>query len=142
MPLPDLSRPHLLFASGARWFAAPADGVGEVVPLPALTPVPGAPEHLLGVFAHRGEVLAVADLGFLAEGTRTPPVRAVVLRTPRGAVALTVTRVDGVQPVTGTLEPAGEHGARAHFYGPAKAGERAVTVLEPDGLFEFLSQRG
>ena len=44
-------------------YALPVGGVSEVARLGALTPVPGAPAAVLGVFSLRGEVVPVLDLG-------------------------------------------------------------------------------
>lgn len=132
--------PHLVFSCGTSWYAVPAERAEEVVTFPELTRVPGAPSHLLGVFAHRGEVVPVVDLAALvghpAEATR----RAVLLRMPKGSVALTATKVAGVSQVTGRLEPLGGAGVQVHLRGPAQANRNEVAVIEPEGLFEFLSQ--
>ena len=103
--------------------------------------MPGAPGHLLGVFAHRGEVIPVIDLGALMgskhEGAQK---RAVLIRVSRGGLALTATRVAGVSVLQGSFEPLGTTGIQAHLKGPAKAPAGDVAVIEPEGFFEFLSQ--
>ena len=135
------SRGHLVFACGESLYAVPADRAQEVVSLPVLTRVPGAPAHLLGVFAHRGEVIPVIDLGALLSGkTETTLRRAVLIRVSRGGLALTATRVAGVSVLQGNFEPLGTTGIQAHLRGPAKAPAGDVAVIEPEGLFEFLAQ--
>ncbi len=121
----------------------PAERAQEVVSLPALTRVPGAPPHLLGVFAHRGEVIPVIDLPMLT-GTKVDGVmkRAVLVRVPRGGLALTATRVAGVAVLTGPFDPLGTTGIEAHLKGPATAPSGQVAVIEPEGLFEFLARGG
>jgi purine-binding chemotaxis protein CheW len=141
MATPETRPPHLLFACGARWYAVPAPLAAEVVTFPPLTRVPGAPAHLLGVFNHRGEVVPVVDLGQLAAGSPQPSGRAVLVRVARGVMGLTATEVADVTPVTGSFEPQGTSGIHAHLLGPAEAAGRSVQVLEPEGLFDFLSQR-
>ena len=131
---------HLVFCSGQSWYAVPAERAAEVVSLPELTRVPGAPPHLLGVFAHRGEVIPVVDLGLLTGGKAEAAKRAVLLRLPRGCLALTASKVAGVSAVAGKLEPLGSAGVQMHLRGPAKAASNDVAVVEPEGLFEFLSQ--
>jgi purine-binding chemotaxis protein CheW len=103
--------------------------------------VPGAPAHLLGVFAHRGEVIPVIDIGLLvgAKG-ESATRRAVLVRVPRGSLALTAGRVAGVSALTGSLEPMGTTGIQAHLKGPAKASAGDVAVIEPEGMFELLSK--
>lgn len=136
------SASHLVFACGTSWFAVPSDRAAEVVTFPELTRVPGAPSHLLGVFAHRGEVIPVIDLAHLTGANAEATRRAVLLRLPRGVVALTASRVAGVSAVTGKLDALGTSGVHVHLKGPAQAavGGQEVAVIEPDGLFDFLAQ--
>ncbi len=135
------SRGHLVFACGESLYAVPADRAQEVVSLPALTRVPGAPSHLLGVFAHRGEVIPVIDLALLT-GTKVEGAmkRAVLVRVARGGLALTATRVAGVSVLTGPFDPLGTSGIQAHLKGPATAPAGQVAVIEPEGFFEFLAR--
>src|SRR5688500_11461025 len=90
---------HLLFACGPSWYAVPADAAAEVVLFPDLTRVPGAPSHLLGVFAHRGAVTPVIDLPRLTGSGHQDSRRGVLVRLARGSFALTATRVAGVAAV-------------------------------------------
>lgn len=131
---------HLVFSCGASWYAVPADRAAEVVSFPELTRVPGAPGHLLGVFAHRGEVIPVVDLAVLTGAKGEGVRRAVLLRLARGSIALTASRVAGVSTLAGTLEPLGSTGVQQHLRGPARTSSHEVAVIEPDGLFEFLCQ--
>jgi purine-binding chemotaxis protein CheW len=137
----DAQKGHLVFACGESLYAVPAERAAEVVSLPALTRVPGAPPHLLGVFAHRGEVIPVIDIGLLvgAKG-ESATRRAVLVRVPRGSLALTAGRVAGVSALTGSMEPMGTTGVQAHLKGPAKANAGDVAVIEPEGMFELLSK--
>jgi len=136
----DAPKGHLVFACGTSLYAVPSETAAEVVNLPALTRVPGSPPHLLGVFAHRGEVLPVIDLAQLT-GVKTEgaPKRAVVVRVAKGVMALTATRVNGVASLTGLFERLGETGVQAHLRGPATAPSGSVAVIDPEGLIEFLS---
>src|SRR3954469_6682553 len=114
------SRGHLVFACGESLYAVPADRAQEVVSLPVLTRVPGAPSHLLGVFAHRGEVIPVIDLGALTGVAHEGKLRrAVLVRVSRGGLALTATRVAGVSVLQGSFDPLGTNGIQAHLKGPA-----------------------
>ena len=143
MATPDATenRPsHLVFASGASWYAVPSERAAEVVSFPELTRVPGAPPHVLGVFAHRGEVIPVVDLAVLAGGKAEPTRRAVLLRIGKGSFALTASKVAGVSTISGKHEPLGASGARLHFRGPAQAGKNEVAVIDLEGLFDYLSQ--
>src|SRR5512140_868948 len=97
----ELRQSHLVFACGSSWYAVPAEAAAEVVGFPELTRVPGAPAHLLGVFAHRGEVIPVVDMAVLVGGTPEKTQRAVLLRLAKGSLALTANKVAGVATVTG-----------------------------------------
>src|SRR3954453_8847558 len=132
---------HLVFSSGQSWYAVPADKAAEVVTFPELTRVPGAPSHLLGVFAHRGEVIPVIDLAKLTGATADNTRRAVLLRLPRGVLALTASRGAGVSAGSGKLDSLGSSGVHAHLKGPAKSSNSGheVAVIEPEGLFDFLA---
>lgn len=132
-----------MFACGSSLYAVPADTASEVVNLPTLTRVPGAPAHLLGVFAHRGEVLPVVDLTRLT-GHPLEEVfkRAVLVRTPRGAVALTATRVLGVASLEGSFERLGDSGVHQHLRGPARSATGEVAIIDTQTFVEFLSSAG
>jgi purine-binding chemotaxis protein CheW len=131
---------HLVFACGSSWYAVPSDRAAEVVSFPELTRVPGAPAHLLGVFAHRGEVIPVVDLATLIGGTPEVSKRAVLLRLAKGSVALTSSKVAGVSLLTGSMDPLGQAGVHVHLRGPARAANNEVAVIDTDGFFDFLSQ--
>lgn len=130
-----------MFAVGSSLYAVPADTASEVVTVPSLTRVPGAPAHLLGVFAHRGEVLPVVDLTRLL-GTPLDGAfrRAVLLRTPKGAVALTATKVLGVSTLEGSFDRLGETGVQQHLRGPARAPAGEVAIIDTQTFVDFLSQ--
>jgi purine-binding chemotaxis protein CheW len=133
---------YLVFSYGSSWYAVPAECSAEVVSFPELTRVPGAPGHLLGVFAHRGEVIPVVDMGLLVTGETEPTRRAVLVRLTRGTLALTASRVAGVSHVSGRLEPLGTTGVHVHLRGPARSAQRDVAVIDLEGLFDHLSQGG
>lgn len=134
---------HLVFACGSSLYAVPADTASEVVNVPKLTRVPGAPGHLLGVFAHRGEVLPVVDLTRLTGQPLDDAFkRAVLVRTPRGAVALTATRVLGVATLEGQFERLGDSGVHQHLRGPARAPAGEVAVIDTQTFVDFLASAG
>ncbi len=139
----DAVKGHLVFACGESLYAVPAECAVEVVTVPALTQVPGAPSYLQGVFAHRGEVIAVVDVqGLLGRpaAQNAKYSRAVLVRVAKGSVALTATRVLGVTHVKDSGEALGTSGASAHFKGPSPSALGQVALVEPLGLFDFLSQ--
>jgi purine-binding chemotaxis protein CheW len=52
----------LCFRVAGEHYALPLSDMAEVLPLAAWTPVPGQPQHLLGVMNVRGEIRPVLDL--------------------------------------------------------------------------------
>jgi purine-binding chemotaxis protein CheW len=53
---------HLRVRSGEEQYALPVEEVREIAPLGRVSPVPGAPAEVLGVWNLRGDVMAVIDL--------------------------------------------------------------------------------
>ena len=78
-----------------------ASGFGEVVeilPMPAVTPVPGAQPWMLGVANIRGSLLPIVDLKQFLEGERTvlhEGQRVLIVRQPGGDVAVTIDELFG-----------------------------------------------
>jgi purine-binding chemotaxis protein CheW len=130
----------LVFACGEGWYAIPAGNAAEIVTFPALTPLPGARPHLLGVFAHRGEVIPVIDLGRLVGEPTAGAQRAVLVRMLRGAYGLATTRVSGVEEVEATAEPVGARGLASALREPVEVRGQMVTFVDVEGLFELLSE--
>lgn len=133
---------HFIFSCGPQSYAVRAEQAHEVVTFPALTRVPGAPMHVLGVFNHRGEVIPVIDLGSLGARHAESSQRAVILRAEGGPYALTVTKVVGVSRIEGEGSTLGDSGFLAHLRGPVKSESQYVLLLDVDGLFEFLRSAG
>jgi purine-binding chemotaxis protein CheW len=124
---------------GGERFAVEATLVHEVVRLPPVTPLPGAPPFLLGVCAHRGEVLPVVDLPRLmgrGEARITVRTRIAVVRFEGMVVALLTDQVEGLTRLRASLlEPA-----------PVGATARGAEFLagvssDPLGTFSLLDLR-
>lgn len=83
---------------GSRRLASGFDEVVEVLPMPQVTPVPGAQPWMLGVANVRGNLLPIVDLRQFLEGERTvlhEGQRMLVVRQPGGDVAVTVDELYG-----------------------------------------------
>ena len=83
---------------GAHRLASGFDEVVEILPMPALTHVPGALPWMLGVANVRGTLLPVVDLKQFLEGKRTvlhEGQRVLVVRQPGGDVAVTIDELYG-----------------------------------------------
>ncbi len=133
----------LVFACGDGLYALESSRAAEVVTPTSLTPLPGARPHVRGVFAHRGEVVPVIDLGALfgagPQADLTTP-RAVLLRTQRGPYAVLATRVFGVESHDVAPTPVGTGGLGAAVRPPIERDGEVLTVLDVEGLFELLAE--
>ena len=60
-----MSAMHVRVRTGGESYALAVAGVSEIATLGPITPVPGAPPAVLGVWNLRGDVIAAIDLGSL-----------------------------------------------------------------------------
>jgi len=130
---------------GSETYAVDLRRVDEILPVPAVTPLPKAPAFLEGVVRLRGEVLPVVDarkrLGVTpASGTlRTPSgkprhsERLVVCRIGSRRVGVLVDAVAQVRRVDrSTLKPAPL--ASAHVLGVTGDGTQVTMLLDVKAL--------
>jgi twitching motility protein PilI len=83
---------------GKRRLVSDFREVVEIVPMPPVTPVPGAHPWLLGVGNLRGNLFPVVDLRCFLEGERTTQQegqRVLIMRQAGGDVALTIDELFG-----------------------------------------------
>lgn len=106
---------------GLRRLASGFDEVVEILPLPPVTPVPGAQPWMLGVANVRGSLLPVVDLKQFLEGERTvvhDGQRMLVVRQSGGNVAVLIDELFGQRTFNDShrAEMAGENEGRyGHF---------------------------
>ena len=123
---------------GAHRLASAFDEVLEIVPMPPVTPVPGAQAWMLGVGNVRGSLLPIVDLKQFLEGERTvlhEGQRVLIVRQPGGDVAVTIDELfgqrsfhDDQQSEAGALA----EGRSAHFV------ERAYRLADQTwGVFSL-----
>ena len=62
----------VVFGVGDSRLACNIDRIGEILPCPQSTPVPGAKPWIIGLANVRGELLTVVDLSWYLSGIRTP----------------------------------------------------------------------
>jgi chemotaxis signal transduction protein len=143
--------PHVVFAVADTEYAFPLHAVREIGRPPAATPLPGAPEWLVGVANIRGGIVSMVDLRAFLDEPPGPAAgtdrRLLVVTAPGGdlTAGLLVDRVRGIQsiPPDQVRAPAAPIAARcaAYMTGVAGGSRRPVVVLEPDRLLlapEFL----
>ncbi len=125
--------PLLVFQSAGHGFALGLDHVRSVVAAVETTPLPGAPEGVLGFFDLRGDLVPV--LAIPAGGTASPRAigvddRFVVVDTGRRVVALVAESVQGVEAVV--VEPLsridGMADGQAPFAGVCRVAEGLVLI--------------
>ncbi|KLI99645.1 chemotaxis protein CheW [Luteimonas sp. FCS-9] len=83
---------------GRRLLASAFDEVVEILPMPPVTPVPGAQPWMLGVGNVRGALLPIVDLRQFLEGERSvlqDGQRVLLVRQPGGDVAVTIDELFG-----------------------------------------------
>jgi len=131
------------FRIGHKRLASGFDEVVEIMPMPQVTPVPGAQPWMLGVANIRGNLLPIVDLKQFLEGERTvlhEGQRVLVVRQPGGDVAVTIDELYGQRsfndeqqiPVDLLSESALAEGRYAHFV------DRAYRLAEDAwGIFSL-----
>jgi twitching motility protein PilI len=109
------------FRLGQRRLVSSFDEVMEILPMPPVTPVPGAQPWMLGVANVRGTLLPVVDLKQFLEGERTvvhDGQRMLVVRQAGGNVAVLIDELYGQRTFNDThrAEIGGENDGRyGHF---------------------------
>ncbi len=135
----------LIFGCGKGLYGVAAADSSEVVSLPALARVPGAPAHVIGIFALRGEVVPVIHLLRALQLEEEPEGaggekqrRAIVLRLSKGIVAISANRVLGVSAIEAASRKDAAISGRAYLRGPIRSGVGHVTLIDGEVFFEFL----
>jgi twitching motility protein PilI len=131
------------FRIGHKRLAAGFGEVVEIMPMPQVTPVPGAQPWMLGVANIRGNLLPIVDLKQFLEGERTvlhEGQRVLIVRQPGGDVAVTIDELYGQRsfndeqqiPADALSESTLAEGRYAHFV------DRAYRLAEDAwGIFSL-----
>jgi purine-binding chemotaxis protein CheW len=132
---PEARREWLTFWLGGEEYAIAIDAVREILKMPAVTEVPRAPAHILGVIMVRGEVIAVFDprrrLG-LPVAPPGPRARIVVCDPgdgPRGLLVDAVSQVVRLPPSAIEARPSGIGGASAEYIAAIGRDEGSLFIL-------------
>ena len=123
---------------GKHRLASGFDEVVEILPLPPVTPVPGAQPWMLGVANIRGNLLPIVDLKQFLEGERTvlhEGQRVLIVRQAGGDVAVTIDELYGQRSFVDEQQIATDglaEGRYSHFI------DRAYRLGEhPWGVFSL-----
>jgi purine-binding chemotaxis protein CheW len=130
---------HVFVRLGAESYALPVGHVLEVARHGALSPVPGAGAHVLGVRNLGGEIVPVFALGALLGATRHgSPERVCLARQGTVLAGLAVDEVTDVDE----LPDAGEEGETELLSRRTLVDGRLVGVVDMEALFAELGRRG
>lgn len=128
-------------------YGIPVDRVQEILDLRPVAPIPGAPQHLLGVIDLRGDTVPVIDMRLLlglhpAEDTAQTRILVVLLHT-QGRQSIIGLRTDRVIDVTkldsDELRPLDEGQLLAWdarcILGVGRRKGSVISVIDLDGVF-------
>jgi hypothetical protein len=118
----------LLLPVGAEWHAVALASVREVLEVPPIAALPGAPPWLAGLLQVRGELLPAVDTGRALGATPTDATHVAVVDTVAGPAAVLLTGT----PEPGVLEGRRAEGAVAGSAGQFAVGDRVATSVDLD----------
>ncbi len=136
----------LAFSLGDEWYSVDSAHVRGIEPETDVTPVPRAPQWLVGVFNLRGTILPIVDprplLSLPSRGTHGKKGLLVVYHCDGIAAALQVDTVDEIYEVArSSLEPAlgaGHLGRTELILGQVRVRDRLIGVLDLQALLRAL----
>lgn len=89
-------RKYVLVRTESEYLALPIDGLSEIGPMPAITPLPNLPRWILGIIGLRGEIVSVINLGLLMTNekyTENIPKRLAVIRSESMKIGIGIDQV-------------------------------------------------
>jgi purine-binding chemotaxis protein CheW len=134
----------VVFSLNEKLYAVPSVDIAEVIHLLPVTPLPMAPDAVLGLTNLRGEILAVLSLKRMwNEDNSAPSERAklVVLRSedPASRFAFEVDKLSEIVAIPDSaIEPAKEKAA-PHVYGTVTRGPAVLNLVDVRRLIASLS---
>ncbi len=87
---------YVLVRTGSEHLALPINGLSEIGPMPAITPLPNLPSWILGIIGQRGEIVSVIDLNLLMtnkKGAAGTPKRLAVIRSDSMKIGIGIDQV-------------------------------------------------
>jgi purine-binding chemotaxis protein CheW len=129
--------PTLLFRVGGATYGCAIDATQEIIPLRAMTRVPGAPAYVRGLINMRGTIVTVLDLGLRLDPSSAPIVEGsiLMLRYRDRLVGLVVEEVVDLRPLEIEDGEAAQRG-RTIVRGMATLDDAPVVVLDLDALIK------
>jgi purine-binding chemotaxis protein CheW len=123
--------PVLAFHLGQERYAIEVSELSEVFSYGNCTPVPGAPDGLLGVINLRGEIRAVADLARILGLQKAEPATAgyvLMLRRQDGVLGVKVDRIEQVLEIDPAVLSSGD-ATSSVIHSPFVKGLTADTLI-------------
>jgi purine-binding chemotaxis protein CheW len=127
---------HLLCALSGEWYAFELTQVAAVVAVGDITPVPGAPAHIVGVQNLQGRLLAVLDIAGYLGLDASMGRHVVVLRHGKMSLGCLVDRAEDLVGIAGDVlqESPETHDRRRCVRSKVRVGERLVGLLDAEAL--------
>jgi len=121
-------------------FLVPVHDVAEILRPLKLTPVPMAPDHLLGVTNIRGQIVCIVDPGKVLHlknerGALTDNSRFLILRHPRMHLGIWVDETSVLYRVTKSSVPEMEKDSHTHLRGEMDIDGESFQVLNTEMFF-------
>lgn len=139
----------VVFSVGDSKLACNIDRIGEILPCPQSTPVPGAKSWIIGLANVRGELLTVVDLSWYLTGVRTPVTnssRLLAASLNKAPIGLLVDEVHGQRHFLDSESVSAELGDDSPLHGVVSKrhdlGSESWHEFDLDSLFtkpEFLN---
>ena len=129
------TQPYVTFFCGAQLYALPVHQVQDAMRAVALTPVPLAPESVLGLFVWRGRTVTAVDLAAVLQvkaSSSTPSVF-ILVQVEHELVALAVDRLAELQHFAAAQVQKPDAATRA-INGVVRAGDTRIFVLDLNAL--------
>ncbi len=139
----------VVFRVASEWYGVEITMVREVVNFEKISYLPSSPEHIVGIFNLRGNILSVTDLkkllGLPAEDV-TIKSRLVIVRAGVYETALLVDEVteplevsaSQISPALATISP--DHAE--YLSGAAHMGKRFIGILKVEKIFRVVEGGG
>ncbi|MDX1763463.1 MAG: chemotaxis protein CheW [bacterium] len=136
------------FRLGQEEYAVDIMALQEITPVFELTPIPRAPDYVLGILSLRGTIIPIFDpkrrIG-LPETGRTDKARIIVLRSGEDEVGLLVDSITSAARVPlRSIEPTPPviKGIEADYInGVGKVGERVIIIMNMDAIIHIVGMQ-
>ncbi len=129
------------FQLGAEKYGVDINHIREIIPLQAITDVPGVPNYVRGITNLRGRVITVLDLRVKLGLDKTPPTASTCIVIVEHAGEPLGLIVDDVSEVLQFSEDAIDHPSRTvsglnndYMTGVARVGDELLVVLDLEAV--------